>query len=79
MLLLLYVTTCLLVAFVARARGHNMFLFFLLAIAITPFITLIILLFFIPSKGRRVICYECKHEQQQLKNIDYCSHCGQAL
>ena len=86
MLLLLYLTTCIFVGWLATLRGHNLFLYSLLSVIITPLITLIIVLFLVPANTaqatRHIIksaCPSCNHALQHLKSIEYCPHCGDAL
>jgi hypothetical protein len=89
MLLLLYVATCVFVGWLASLRGHNLLLYSLLSIVITPLITLLIVLLLVPAKpvvARAVVartvqvsCPRCSHELKHLRDIEYCSHCGEPL
>ncbi len=84
MLLLLYVSTCVFVGWLASVRGHNLLLYSLLSIVITPLITLLIVLLLVPAnpvaaRTVKVSCPRCSHELKHLRNIEYCSHCGEQL
>lgn len=94
MLLFIYVIVCLLVAFIAQRRGHNLLLYFVLSIALTPFITTLLLLFLIPSGKRiaaggaheiaetashHITCGHCRRLVQKSMTRDYCAHCGELL
>jgi hypothetical protein len=91
MLIILYLTICLLVAFLGRNRGLGFLATLLLSILLTPLVATVILLIMrgaeqAPAAQRPalaaahgVVCYRCDHKREQQNTTEYCTHCGEPL
>ena len=79
MLLFVYIIVCFLVALLAQKRGHSLFLYFVLSIVLTPFITTLLLFFLIPPKRRFAITSGAAdagaYDLDMAGHHTVCSHC----